>query len=63
MADNSSARLITSRGWRAVHRADLLHLVRDQLVALVEKQDADLLLVSKSHAGAAIVENVIPRRQ
>jgi hypothetical protein len=40
--------------------ADLLHLIGDQLVALVEKQLAKLLLVGKRHAGAAIADHVIP---
>src|SRR6267378_2542612 len=64
VADNSSARFITSRGYRrVVDGANLLHLVRYQLVALVEKQDAKLLLVGERHAGAAIVDHVIPGRQ
>ena len=46
-----------------VDGAGLLHLVRDQLVALVEEQDAELLLVGERHRGAAIVDHVVPRRQ
>jgi hypothetical protein len=45
VADSSSARLTTSRRG-VVHRARLLHLVGDHLVALVEEQDAELLLLS-----------------
>src|SRR5437762_2121135 len=37
--------------------------IGDQLVALVEKQDAKLLLVGERHAGPAISEHVIPGRQ
>jgi len=40
--------------------ADLLDLVGDELVALVEKQDAELLLVGERHGGAAIVEHGRP---
>ena len=47
----------------AVDGADLLHLVGDQLVALVEKQDAQLLLVGERHGGVAIVDDRTPRRQ
>ena len=32
---------------RMVDRADLLHLVGDQLVALVEEQDTELLSIGK----------------
>jgi hypothetical protein len=40
--------LITLRGRLACdRRCGLLHLVRDQLVALVEEQDAKLLLLGK----------------
>jgi hypothetical protein len=46
-----------------IDRAGLLHLVRDQLVALVEKQDAKLLLVGERHRGPAIGDHVVPRRQ
>jgi hypothetical protein len=45
---------------RMIDGADLLHLIGDQLVALVEKQLAKLLLVGKRHAGAAIADHVIP---
>ena len=34
---------------RVVDRAGLLHLVGDDLVALVEEQDAELLLAGKPH--------------
>src|SRR5665647_1154506 len=46
-----------------VDGAHLLHLVRDQLVALVEEQDAELLLVGERHRGPAVVDHVVPRRQ
>jgi len=45
---------------RVVDRALLLHLVGDDLVLLVEKQDAELLLVGERHGGAAIVEHRRP---
>jgi hypothetical protein len=48
---------------RVVHGAGLLHLIGDQLVALVEKEDAKLLLVGKRHATAATGNDVVPRRQ
>ena len=35
---------------RVIDRALLLHLVGDELVALVEKQDAELLLLGERHA-------------
>jgi hypothetical protein len=62
VADNSSAHLARIDR-RVVDCAGLLHLVRDQLVALVEKQQAELFLVGERHAGAAIIDHVIPRRQ
>src|SRR3954469_11048871 len=43
-----------------VDRALLLHLVGDELIALVEKQDAELLLFGESLRGAAIVEHRRP---
>src|SRR4051812_4168799 len=46
-----------------VDGAFLLQFVRDQLVALVEKQDAELLLVGKGLRGPAIVQHRRPRRQ
>ncbi len=46
-----------------VERAGLLYFVSDQLVALVEEQDAKLLLVGERHAGAAIADHVVPGRQ
>ncbi len=46
-----------------VDRALLLHLVGDHLVALVEKQDAELLLGLEAHGGPAIVEDLLPGRQ
>ena len=45
---------------RVVDGAGLLHLVGDQPVALVEEQDAELLLVVERHAAAAIVEHARP---
>ena len=48
---------------RVIDRAGLLHLVGDQLIALVEKQDAELLLLGEGHGGAAIVEHARPGRQ
>ena len=46
---------------RVVHGADLLQFVDDQLVALVEEQHAELLLVGERHRRAAIVEHARPR--
>src|SRR4051794_34695356 len=43
--------------------AGLLHLVGDELVALVEEQQAKLLLLGRRHAGAAIVDHLVPGRQ
>src|SRR3954453_7136774 len=43
--------------------AGLLHLVGDELVALVEEQQAKLLLLGERHAGAAIVDHLVPGRQ
>jgi hypothetical protein len=40
--------------------AGLLHLIGDDLVALVEEEDAELLLVLESHRGAAIVDHGLP---
>ena len=48
---------------RVVDGAGLLQLVGDELVALVEEQDAELLLVGERHGGAAIVEHRRPGRQ
>ena len=45
---------------RMIDGASLLHLVSDQLVALVEKQDAELLLLGESHRRAAIVDHRLP---
>src|SRR5215204_4686771 len=45
---------------RVVDRAGLLHLVRDQRVALIEKQQPELLLFSERHCGAAVVEHRAP---
>jgi len=46
-----------------VDRAGLLHLIGNELVALVEKQDAELLPLGECHGGAAIVEHTRARRQ
>jgi hypothetical protein len=43
-----------------VDGAGLLHLVGDELVALVQEQDAELLLVGEGHAGAAIIDHLVP---
>src|SRR3984893_749180 len=43
--------------------ADLLALVGDQAVALVEKQNAKLLLVGERHGGAAVVDERRPGRE
>jgi hypothetical protein len=43
-----------------VDGADLLQFVGDQLVALVEEQHAELLLVGEGHGGAAIIEHARP---
>src|SRR6266852_988549 len=48
---------------RMIDRADLLDLVGDELVALVEKQDAKLLFVGERHGGPAIIQDRRPRRQ
>ena len=40
--------------------AGLLLLVGDEVVALVEKQDAEVLLAFERHGGAAIVEHARP---
>ena len=40
--------------------AGLLNLVGDELIALVEEEEAKLLLVGKRHAGPAIVDHVVP---
>ena len=45
---------------RVINGAFLLHLIGDELVFLVEKQDAKLLLVLESHGGAAIFEDGAP---
>ena len=45
---------------RVVDGADLLQLVGDELVALVEKQHAELLAVGERLGGAAIVEHGRP---
>jgi|SRR5262245_418591 len=37
--------------------------VEDQLIPLVEKEDAKLLLVGKSHCGPAVVDDAGPGRQ
>ena len=46
---------------RVIDGTLLLHLIRDDPVALVEKQDAELFALGKSHGGAAIVEHALPR--
>jgi hypothetical protein len=43
-----------------VERADLLHLIGDQGVLLVEKQDAELLARLEGHGGAAIIDHRRP---
>jgi hypothetical protein len=43
-----------------VDGADLLQFVGDELVELVERQHAELLLVGEGHGGAAIVEHARP---
>ena len=45
---------------RVIDGALLLHLVGDQLVPLVEEQDAELLAVLEALRGAAIVEHLLP---
>jgi hypothetical protein len=45
---------------RVVDRALLLHLVGDQLVLLVEEEDAELFACFEGHGGAAIVDNRLP---
>ena len=44
-----------------VHSAFLLDLVGNHLVALVEEQDAELLLGFEAHGGPAIVQHLLPR--
>jgi hypothetical protein len=46
-----------------INGADLLHLVGDELVALVEKQDAEVLALGEGLRGPAIVEHRRPGRQ
>ena len=46
---------------RVIDGADLLQFVGDQLVALVEEQNSELLLVGEGHRHAAIVEHARPR--
>jgi hypothetical protein len=41
--------------------AGLMLLVGDEVVALVEEQNAEVLLALEGHGGAAIVEHVRPR--
>jgi hypothetical protein len=38
----------------------LLHLVDNELVALVENQDSELLLVGESHGRATVIEHIRP---
>ena len=45
---------------RVVDRAGLLHLVGEELVLLVEEEDAELLALLVGHGGAAIVEKRRP---
>jgi len=45
---------------RVIDRAGLLQLVDDQLIALVEEQDAKLLLLGEGHGGAAIIDYARP---
>ena len=42
---------------RVVHRTRLLHLVGNELVALVEEDDPELLACLECHRGAAIVDD------
>ena len=44
-----------------VDRAGLVLLVGNEMVALVEEQDAEPLLVVERHRGAAVVEHARPR--
>src|SRR6476646_10788531 len=46
---------------RVIDGAFLLHVVCDDLVALVEEQNAELLLGLEAHRGAAMVEHLAPR--
>ena len=48
---------------RVIDRAGLLHFVGDQLVALVEKEDAKLLLLGEGLGAAAIIEHGRPGRE
>jgi hypothetical protein len=43
-----------------IDRAGLLHFVGNQLIALVEKQNAELLLLGEALRAAAIVEHRRP---
>lgn len=45
---------------RVIDSADLLYLVGDELITLVEKQNAELLLVGEGHGRAAIVDHRAP---
>ena len=48
---------------RVVDGAGLLDLIGDHLIAFVEEDDAELLLVGERHGGPAIIEHRGPRRQ
>ena len=48
---------------RVIDCAGLLHLVGDQLVALVKKEDAELLLLGEGLGAAAIVKHSRPGRE
>jgi len=46
--------------WSVVDGAGLVLLVGDEMVALVEEQDAEVLLALETHGGAAVVEHARP---
>lgn len=48
---------------RVVDGANALHLIGDQRIALVEKQNPELLAVRVGHRRSAIVQNVNERRE
>lgn len=48
---------------RMVHGSVALHFIRNEKIALVEKQDSELFTLCESHRGAAIVEHVLPRSE
>jgi hypothetical protein len=63
VAESSSARLTTLAriDRRVIDGAGLMLLVGDEVVGLVEEQNAKVLLAFEAHRCAAVVEHVRPR--